>query len=91
MKKKTLGRMAMLVAYVKAPKVTYLMRHPLRGTRNLLAIRGAKSLLKSRGAAVTAAVARPLAANRSAMVSTAAESLANRSWRNRYPAPCLSG
>ena len=56
MKKKTLGRMAMLVAYVKAPKVTYLMRHPLRGTRNLLAIRGAKSLLKSRGAAVPLAV-----------------------------------
>lgn len=57
MKKKTLGRMAMLLAYMKAPKVTYLARHPLRGTRNLLAIRGAKSLLKSRGAVVTAAVA----------------------------------
>ncbi len=57
MKKKTVGRMAMLVAYVKAPKLTYLARHPFRGTRNLLAIRGAKSLLKTRGAAVTAVVA----------------------------------
>jgi hypothetical protein len=57
MEKKTVGRMAVLLAYVKAPKVTYLVRHPLRGARNLLAIRGAKSLLKSRGVVVTAAVA----------------------------------
>lgn len=57
MKKKTLKRMAMFMAYVKAPKLTYLARHPLRGTRNLLAIRGAKSLLRSRGAVVSAAVA----------------------------------
>jgi hypothetical protein len=57
MRKKTLGRVAMLVAFVKAPKATYLLRHPLRGPRNLLALRGAKSLLKSRGMAVTAAAA----------------------------------
>ncbi len=68
MKKKTLGRMAKLAATMKAPRLTYVLRHPIRGPRNLLALRGAKSLLKTRGAAVTAAamattaVAVPLAA-----------------------------
>jgi hypothetical protein len=67
MKKKALGRMARFVATLKAPRLTYLLRHPLRGSRNLLALRGAKSLLKTKGAAVTAAalattaVAAPLA------------------------------
>jgi hypothetical protein len=35
----------------------YLVRHPLKGTRNLLALRGAKSLVTKKGAAMTAAVA----------------------------------
>ena len=55
MKKKTLGRIAKYAAMVKAPRLTYLLRHPIRGPRNLLALRGAKSLLKTRGAMVTAA------------------------------------
>lgn len=55
MKKKTLGRIAKYVAMVKAPRLTYVLRHPINGPRNLLALRGAKSLLKTRGAAVTAA------------------------------------
>ncbi|HSG49426.1 MAG TPA: hypothetical protein VLA43_16520 [Longimicrobiales bacterium] len=55
MKKKTLGRIAKYWAMVKAPRLTYLLRHPIRGPRNLLALRGAKSLLKTRGAKVTAA------------------------------------
>jgi hypothetical protein len=67
MKKKTVGRMARVVAMVKAPKLTHFLRHPIKGTKNLLALRGAKSLLKTRGAKVTAAtvataaVAAPLA------------------------------
>ena len=67
MKKKMLGRVARFFAMVKAPKTTYLLRHPIKGTKNLLALRGAKSLMKTRGAKVTAAavattaVAAPLA------------------------------
>lgn len=61
-KKKTVGRVAAVLAYVKAPKLTYLIRHPLRGTRNLLALRGAKSLLTSRPAVTTAVAAGVVAA-----------------------------
>lgn len=67
MKKKTAGRIAKLAGMLKAPKLTYLLRHPVKGPRNLLALRGAKSLMKSRGgvfaaaAMATTAVAAPLA------------------------------
>jgi len=67
-KKKVLGRMARLVGWIKAPKAAYLLRHPIKGPKNLLALRGAKSLMKTRAAKVTAtavaatAVAAPLAA-----------------------------
>jgi hypothetical protein len=57
MKMKSLGRVARVVAFVKAPRLTHLLRHPIKGPKNLLALRGAKSLLKTRGAALTAAVA----------------------------------
>lgn len=53
--KKVLKGIAGAAALLKAPRLTYLLRHPVRGPKNLLALRGAKSLLKSRGAAVTAA------------------------------------
>ena len=55
--KKALKRVALAAAVVKAPRATYLMRHPLKGTRNLLMLRGARSLLGRRKAAVTAAAA----------------------------------
>ncbi len=66
MKMKNVGRMARLVGTLKAPKITHVLRHPIKGPKNLLALRGAKSLLKTRGAAMTAAavttmVAAPLA------------------------------
>lgn len=35
----------------------YLLRHPINGTRNLLALKGAKSMITPKRAAVTAAVA----------------------------------
>ena len=68
MKRKTVGRLLKIGAFMKAPKLSYLLRHPIRGPRNLLALRGARSLLRTRGAALTgaalatAAVALPLAA-----------------------------
>ena len=43
-------------------KAAYLARHPLRGPKNLLALQGLKSLLKTRTAAVTAGVAAGAAA-----------------------------
>lgn len=61
--KKTMKILAATVAAVKAPKATYLLRHPLKGTRNLLMLRGARSILGTRKAAVTAAaVAVPVTA-----------------------------
>jgi hypothetical protein len=35
----------------------YMLRHPIKGPRNLLALKGAKSLFTRRSAAVMAAVA----------------------------------
>lgn len=63
MKKK---RMA-LKGYAGVKTAKYLFRHPIRGTRNLLALRGLKSLVMTRRAAyvgavaVSTAVAMPLA------------------------------
>lgn len=54
---KAMKMLATTVAVVKAPRATYLLRHPLKGTRNLLMLRGARSLLGTRTAAVTAAAA----------------------------------
>ncbi len=55
--KKAMKTLAATVAVVKAPKTSYVLRHPLKGTRNLLMLRGARSLLATRKAAVTAAAA----------------------------------
>ena len=57
MKTKSMGRIARFAAYMKFPRLTHVLRHPIKGPRNLLAIRGAKSLLRTRGAALTAAAA----------------------------------
>ena len=63
MKRKRLALKA--VAGMKVMK--YLLRHPVRGTRNLLALRGLRSILPSKrvavvtAAAATTAVAVPLA------------------------------
>jgi hypothetical protein len=35
----------------------YMLRHPIKGPRNLLALKGAKSMVTRRNAAVTAALA----------------------------------
>jgi hypothetical protein len=56
-KTKMIKALATAAAVVKAPRATYLLRHPLKGTRNLLMLRGARSLLGTRKAALTAAAA----------------------------------
>lgn len=50
-----LAKLTNLVAHAKAPKITYLVKHPIKGPKNLLALRGARSLMKTRGAALAAA------------------------------------
>lgn len=50
-----LGKITNLVGYAKAPRFTYLVNHPIKGPKNLLALRGARSLMKTRGAALAAA------------------------------------
>lgn len=57
-----LKKIASLVGYTKAPRATYLLKHPVKGPKNLLALRGAKSLMKTRGAAIAAGVAAGAAA-----------------------------
>lgn len=51
-----------LFGYVKAPKTTYLLNNPKKGPKNLLALRGAKSLARTKGAAIAAGVAAGAAA-----------------------------
>ena len=49
-----IAELTSLLGYAKAPKTTYLLKHPIKGPKNLLALRGARSLLRTRGAAIAA-------------------------------------
>lgn len=42
------GKIANVLAYKKAPKATYIMKHPVKGTKALIAAKGAKSLVTGR-------------------------------------------
>jgi ABC-type phosphate/phosphonate transport system permease subunit len=54
-------KLAKLVAYKKAPKTTYVLRHPVKGTKALVAAKGAKALVTGRtGLALGAVAAVPL-------------------------------
>lgn len=56
-----IGRIAKVIGYAKAPKATFMLRHPVKGTKTLLAVKGAKGLVTTRaGAALGAMVAVPL-------------------------------
>ena len=50
-----IGKLTSLMGYAKAPKTTYLLKHPIKGPKNLLALRGARSLLEGKGAAIAGA------------------------------------
>lgn len=52
-----LGKLANVIAYKKAPKATYVLKHPVKGTKALLAAKGAKSLVTGRTGLVLGAVA----------------------------------
>ncbi|MBW3536003.1 MAG: hypothetical protein KY453_12455 [Gemmatimonadetes bacterium] len=54
-------KIATAVGYTKAPKATFVMKHPVKGTKALLLAKGAKGLVTTRaGAVLSAAVALPL-------------------------------
>jgi hypothetical protein len=56
-----IGKLANLVAYKKAPKATYVLKHPVKGTKALLAAKGAKALVTGRtGLALGALAAIPV-------------------------------
>lgn len=48
------GRIAALVGYAKAPKATFMLRHPVKGTKALVAAKGAKGLVTTRAGAMLA-------------------------------------
>ncbi|MFP4623962.1 MAG: hypothetical protein ACOCVZ_01090 [Gemmatimonadota bacterium] len=43
-----IGKLASLVGYTKAPKATYVLKHPVKGTKALVAAKGAKALVRGR-------------------------------------------
>lgn len=56
-----INTLAKLVAYKKAPKTTYVLRHPVKGTKALVAAKGAKALVTGRtGLALGALAAIPV-------------------------------
>ena len=50
-------KLANLMAYKKAPKATYLLKHPVKGTKMLVAAKGAKGLVTGRTGAVLGTLA----------------------------------
>jgi hypothetical protein len=49
-----LKHVAKLVGYSKAPKASFMLMHPVRGTKALLASKGVKGLVTSRAGATLA-------------------------------------
>jgi hypothetical protein len=52
-----IGKVATLVGYKKAPKATFVLRHPVKGTKAFLAARGVKGLVTGRTGMVLGAMA----------------------------------
>lgn len=51
-----IGKIANLMAYKKAPKATYVLKHPVKGTKAFLAAKGAKGLVTGRTGMVLGAL-----------------------------------
>lgn len=52
-----IGKLANLMAYRKAPTATYLLKHPVKGTKRLVAAKGIAGLATGKTGAVLGAVA----------------------------------
>lgn len=52
-----IGKLANLIAYKKAPKATYVLKHPVKGTKALVAAKGLKALVTGKTGAVLGTIA----------------------------------
>lgn len=52
-----IGKIAKLWTYKKAPKASYVAKHPIKGTKALLAAKGAKGMVTGRTGMVLGALA----------------------------------
>lgn len=52
-----IGKIMNLMAYKKAPKATYVLKHPVKGSKAFFAAKGAKGLVTGRTGAVLGALA----------------------------------
>jgi hypothetical protein len=69
-----IGKLATMVGYKKAPKATFVLRHPVKGTKAFLAARGLKGLVTGRtGMALGAIAAVPVGLWAASRLNGAAE------------------
>lgn len=52
-----IGKLTNLFAYKKAPKATYIAKHPVKGTKALFAAKGSKALFTGRSGLVLGSLA----------------------------------
>jgi hypothetical protein len=52
-----IGKLANIMAYKKAPKATYVLKHPVKGTRMFVAAKGLKGLVTGKTGAVLGTLA----------------------------------
>lgn len=52
-----IGKLANVLAYKKAPKATYIAKHPVKGTKAWLAAKGARTLFTGRTGLVLGSLA----------------------------------
>lgn len=52
-----IGKLANLIAYKKAPKATYVLKHPVKGTKALVAAKGLKGLVTGKTGALLGTLA----------------------------------
>ena len=52
-----IGKLANLMAYKKAPTATYLLKHPVKGTKRLVAAKGVAGLATGKTGAVLGTIA----------------------------------
>lgn len=52
-----IGKLANVMAYKRAPKATYLLKHPVKGTKRMVAAKGLKGLVTGRTGAMLGTLA----------------------------------
>lgn len=57
LEERMIGKLTNLMAYKKAPRATYVLKHPVKGTKMFLAAKGLKGLATGRTGAVLGTLA----------------------------------